>query len=297
MDTDTSRQGPELPGPDEVDALRGIAARLAREAGSRLLRSRPERVRVEATKSTATDVVTAADRESEQWLRQELARLRPGDAVLGEEYGDAPDATGVGDAAPAPTGLTWVLDPIDGTVNYLYDLPAWGVSVACVVGDPDRPGAWRPVAGAVSAPVWGELFHAGLGRGAVAELADGTTADLAVSTCPDPGQALVGTGFGYAQERRWEQGRVAAALLPQVRDLRRMGSAAIDLCCVAAGRLDAYYEAGTQVWDHAAGLLVVTEAGGSVSGLGETAPGDPMVVAGGPTTAGWLHGELLRLEA
>ena len=190
-----------------------------------------------------------------------------------------------------------MLDPIDGTVNYLYGLPAWGVSVACVVGDPQVPGAWAPVAGAVSAPVWGELFHAGTGQGAVVQGPRGGPRELAVSEPSDPAQALVATGFAYAAGRRAAQGRVAAELLPRVRDLRRMGSAAIDLCCVAAGRADAYYESGTKVWDHAAGLLVVTEAGGRVTGLDGSPPGAPMVVAGGPAMTRWLHDELVRLGA
>ena len=148
----------------------------------------------------------------------------------------------------------------------------------------------------MSAPVWGEVFHAAAGQGAAVDH-EGRTRDLAVSSPSDPGQALVGTGFGYDAGRRARQGRVVAELLPQVRDVRRMGSAAIDLCCLAAGRLDAYYEAGTHVWDHAAGMLVVTEAGGVVTGLGGRPPGEPMVVAGGARTAGWLHDELVRLGA
>ncbi|WP_374929361.1 inositol monophosphatase family protein [Kytococcus sedentarius] len=291
--------------PALVGQLRTVAARLAREAGERLVAGRPDEVSVASTKSSATDVVTAADRASERWLREELQRLRPADAVLGEEYGEAdapaegtvssPAAPAVGD--DAGPRLTWVLDPIDGTVNYLYGLPAWGVSVACVVGDPQVPGAWAPVAGAVSAPVWGELFHAGAGQGAVVEGPRGGPRELTVSHEPDASQGLVATGFGYAAERRAAQGEVAAALLPRVRDLRRMGSAAIDLCCVAAGRVDAYYESGTQVWDHAAGVLVVTEAGGRVTGLGGAPLGAPMVVAGGPAMTHWLHDELVRLGA
>ncbi|MFC0360350.1 inositol monophosphatase family protein [Kytococcus schroeteri] len=278
-----------VPGAGTIASLRALAARLAREAGERLLAGRPDTVEVADTKSSATDVVTAADRASEQWLREQLAAARPDDAVLGEEYG--------AEGAAGASGLTWVVDPVDGTVNYLYGLPAWGVSVACVVGDPRTPGAWRTVAGAVGAPVWGELFHAGLGQGAVLQGPDGRERSLAVTSLEDPGRALVGTGFGYDAGRRREQGRVAAALLPQVRDLRRMGSAALDLCCVAAGRLDAYYEKGTQVWDHAAGVLVVSEAGGVVGGLGGAPLGDPVVVAGGPSVGRWLHDELVRLEA
>lgn len=326
---ESSRRGPGQPGQlaqldrlvaavtaQEVAELRSLAARLAREAGQRLVAGCPEEVSVADTKSSATDVVTAADRASERWLRDELRRLRPGDAVLGEEYGGAPDAAAAPSASvpeeaathgdPIPAGapgagdgprLTWVLDPIDGTVNYLYGLPAWGVSVACVVGHPQVPGAWAPVAGAVSAPVWGELFHAGTGQGAVVEGPRGGPSELAVSEPSDPAQTLVATGFAYAAERRAVQGRVAAELLPRVRDLRRMGSAAIDLCCVAAGRADAYYESGTKVWDHAAGLLVVTEAGGRVTGLDGSPPGAPMVVAGGPAMTRWLHDELVRLGA
>lgn len=293
-------------GGHDLPALRELAAGLAKEAGERLLAQRPDRVDVAATKSSSTDVVTAADRASETWLREQLARCRPDDLVLGEEFGGAgtETRTEVTDGAPDAREagcLTWVLDPIDGTVNYLYGLPSWAVSVACVLGDPTRPGAWAPAVGAVYAPVTGELFHAGHGAGAVLETppADGRAGEraLRVAATTDPALALLGTGFGYDAGVRAEQGRVVAELLPQVRDIRRLGSAALDLCAVAAGRLDAYYERGTHVWDHAAGLLVVEEAGGVVHGPVGGFPGRSLLVAGPEPLVAWLGTRLDELGA
>ncbi len=214
------------------------------------------------------------DTAAERLLRDRLAAERPDDAILGEEGG----STG------GSSGLTWVLDPIDGTVNYLYDIPAYAVSVAVVVGDPQLAGQWQPVAGAVANPRVGEVFHARLGGGSRVSAVDGPATDgrrLRVGERQDLATALVGTGFSYDRAQRDVQGQVAHAVLCEVRDLRRMGSAALDLCAVAAGALDGYYERGLHAWDRAAGQLVVTEAGGAVTGL-DGPPTVEMVVAGGP---------------
>lgn len=260
---------PELSA-DEIADLETIACTLAREAGDLIVEERPDDLGVAATKSTQTDVVTVMDKRSEELLRTRLATARPGDGLLGEE----------GAAQPSRTGISWVVDPIDGTVNYLYQLPAYAVSVAACVGDVHTPGAWRPVAGAVLNPVTDELFHAGLGAGSFLDHRGRSTA-LQVSAQADLALSLLATGFGYDVDKRTRQAALVAELVPQVRDIRRAGSAALDLCSVAAGRLDGYYEAGLHPWDLAAGWLIVTEAGGLVQGPAGRAPTHELVVAGG----------------
>jgi myo-inositol-1(or 4)-monophosphatase len=259
-----------------VASLVAVAEALAREAGS-LVRSQRDavgRVSVTATKSTSTDVVTASDLAAERLLRQRLAQWRPDDAVLGEEHGDA----------AGTSGITWVIDPIDGTVNYLYGLPCYAVSVAARA--PVAGGGEAVVAGCVHNPVSGETFTAARGEGAWLA---GTR--LAVASPPPLEQALVGTGFGYAAARRAHQAQVLARLLPQVRDVRRAGAASLDLCSVAAGRLDAHYERGLQPWDLAAGGLVATEAGALVTGLRGAPAGADMTLAAAPG----LHEQLREL--
>ncbi|MCC2322944.1 inositol monophosphatase family protein [Cellulomonas xiejunii] len=260
----TPSREPAPAGHPPVSELVAVAERIAREAGRLVLEGRPETVGVAATKSSAVDVVTAMDLASEDLVRRMLAELRPHDAILGEEGGHRSGTSGV----------TWVVDPIDGTVNYLYGLPAYAVSVAAVVGEP-TPATWTALAGCVHAPATRETWTAGRGLGAHL---DGRR--LTVAAAPPLGGCLVGTGFGYVAERRRAQARVLAAVLPRVRDVRRMGAAAIDLCQVATGRLDLYYERGLQPWDLAAGALVVTEAGGVVAGLRGAPAGSGMTVAG-----------------
>jgi myo-inositol-1(or 4)-monophosphatase len=253
----------ELP-PEEIARLQSLCERLAREAGD-LVRERSGAViAVADTKSSVNDVVTAVDREVEELLRARLRAERPGDAFLGEEEG----------ASAGTTGLTWVVDPIDGTVNFLYGIPSYAISVAVVAGEPD-PRHWTPLAGCVHAVSLGTTWTAGRGQGA---FRDGER--LRIKDAPPLGQALVSTGFGYTEERRREQAAVVAQLLPQVRDIRRLGSVAIDLCLVADGRLDAHYERGLNPWDVAAGTLVILEAGGVVQGLAGEPASQAMTVAG-----------------
>jgi myo-inositol-1(or 4)-monophosphatase len=229
------------------------------------------------SKTTPTDPVTIVDTETEQLLRDRLTQLRSGDAVLGEESGGPADP-----AAAAPGTVTWVLDPIDGTVNFVYGIPAYAVSVAAQIDGVS-------VAGAVADVVGGRLYSAAAGLGAHVTDAEGTRR-LRCSAVDDLSLALVGTGFAYSLRRRSVQAQLVSKIVPKVRDVRRMGSAALDLCMVAAGRLDAYYEHGLHVWDSAAGALIAAEAGARLL-LPE--PGDPqrdaaLVVAAAPGIADQL---------
>lgn len=250
-------------------------------AGGALVRDGRARARSGqvGTKSTPTDVVTVMDRACEQLIVEQLLAARPDDGVLAEESGERPGRSGV----------RWLLDPIDGTVNYLYGLP-YAVSLAA-----ERDG--EVVAAAVLNPLSGELFTAVAGGGARLEDARGTRQQLRVGPGPALDQALVATGFGYDAARRAEQVAVVAALLPRVRDIRRIGAASLDLCAVAAGRVDAYFERGTSAWDHAAGGLVAQEAGGLVTGLRGAAAGPAMVLAAPPSLHRTLHDLLVDLGA
>lgn len=270
-----------LPPGAPVEELMALAERAARLAGALVRDERPDRWEI-ATKSSPTDVVTQMDHAAEALLRQVLLGERPQDGLLGEESG----------LHSGTSGLTWVVDPIDGTVNYLYGLPGYAVSVALVAGDPLRPGQWWPLAGCVHGPASGATWTAAAGAGS---FAGGRR--LRMAAPPELARALIGTGFGYRAARRRSQARVLAALLPRIRDVRRIGSAAMDLCMVADGRLDAYYERGLHPWDLAAGTLVVREAGGQVRGLGGAPPSDHFVVAGQPTLVDALEAELIALDA
>ncbi|MDO5503778.1 MAG: inositol monophosphatase family protein [Actinomycetia bacterium] len=255
----------------DITLLRSIALEVAQEAGRLVVQERPATMRV-GTKSTATDVVTEMDQRAQDLIVDLLRSRRPDDGFLGEEEGERTRGS---------TGITWVVDPIDGTVNYLYNIPSYAVSVAAVIGDPGVEGAWSPIAGAVINPASGEAYSAGLGQGATRKDRHGQTSSLAVSTEAALSQALVATGFGYASARRAWQAAVLADLLPEVRDIRRMGSAALDLCRVAEGSVDAYYERGLNAWDLAAGWLIVTEAGGRVGDLTSAVPTSQLLIASG----------------
>ena len=196
-----------------------------------------------STKSSSTDVVTEFDRAAEAHIVGELRRLRPADAIVGEE----------GTAVAGTSGFEWIVDPIDGTTNFVYDQPAWSCSVAVAH-------AGQVVAGAVAVPPLGELFSAALGAGATR---DGRP--IRASAVSDLSLALVGTGFAYDPATRRQQAAVVAGLIDRVRDIRRLGSAALDLCMVACGRLDIYYERYLNAWDAAAGELIAREAGAITS--------------------------------
>jgi myo-inositol-1(or 4)-monophosphatase len=268
-----------------VEELLAIAVDLARRAGALVAEGRArvglDRARLDVqSKSTPTDVVTAMDRASERFLVGELRRLRPGDAILGEEGG--PQA--------GSTGVRWLVDPIDGTVNYLYGLPQYAVSVAAEAGG-------AVVAGAVHNPASGETFLASAGGGAWLAAPGQPDRRLRVTGCTELAQALVSTGFGYSALDRAAQAVVVAAVLPRVRDIRRFGSAALDLCFLAAGRVDAYYEHGLHLWDYAAGGLVAAEAGAELTGLHGRPPGEELFVAAAPGVAPAFFAMLTELIA
>lgn len=246
--------------------LLALAQDIAVTAGELARRRRAEGVEIAASKSSPEDVVTLADREVEALIRGLLADARPNDGFYGEES----------TATAGTSGLTWVVDPIDGTVNYLYGIPVYAVSVAVVEGDAD-PATWTALAGAVRNPAIDELFSARAGGGA--EL---NGRSLRVTTGVPLSLALVGTGFSYDSLRRSRQARVVHGLIDQVRDLRRMGAASLDLCSVAAGRLDLYFERGLHPWDHAAGGLVAAEAGARVGAFGDDREGLSLLIAAAP---------------
>jgi myo-inositol-1(or 4)-monophosphatase len=269
--------------PPDPGELLGLAVDAATEAGRMLHGGRPAgpsgRPEVADTKSSPTDVVTEMDRASEALIRRLLLAARPGDAILGEEGGES-------GAGP----VRWIVDPLDGTVNYLYGLADWSVSIAA-----EQAGVI--VAGVVAVPVRGEVFTAVLGRGAWLRAGEAAPVALRCNTGVPLAQALVATGFGYSVARRVVQGEVAGALLPQVRDIRRAGGAAIDLCSVAAGRVDAYYERGVNYWDYAAGGLVATEAGARLGGLAGRPASPSMTIAAEPALFGKLSDLLTSLRA
>ena len=253
--------------------LSELATEIAREAGELALRRRREGLQLAATKSTIADIVTEADREVEALIRLRVDAARPEDGFLGEETG----------AESGTSGITWVVDPIDGTVNYAYGMPAYNVSIAAVRGS-SEPGSWEALAAAVHAPALGELFTAALGHGAWM----GETR-LAVTTDTSAG-ALLATGFGYDPATHDGDLATVRRVMPMARDLRRSGSAALDLAYVAAGRLDGYFERGLKPWDFAAGALLIEEAGGLVS-RHDVETTRPMLISGGPE----VHAQLLAL--
>jgi len=258
--------GPMSDNDTDPAAVREVARGLATEAAAFVRRRRaevfdsagrldqPDAVRA---KSTPTDPVTVVDTETERLLRDRLADVRPGEPILGEEEGGPAGADGA--------ELTWVLDPIDGTVNFVYGIEAFAVSVGVQRGGVS-------VAGAVADVATGAVYSAALGHGA-SVTRDGQETALHCSAATSLSMALVGTGFSYQPEQRGRQGAVLAALLPEIRDVRRIGSCALDLCMVAAGRLDAYYEDGVNVWDWAAGALIAAEAGAVVRPPAPAGPG------------------------
>jgi myo-inositol-1(or 4)-monophosphatase len=218
-----------------------LAVSLAQEAGALLLERFGHAARDVGVKSSSTDMVSAADRDAEALIQTGLRAARPDDGLLAEEGG----------RERAASGRRWIVDPLDGTTNFLYGFPQWAVSIAL-----------DGSLGVIFDPVRDELF--------AAERAAGATLNgepLRMGAPPPLSTALIATGFGYDAERRGRQGAVLGRVLPRIRDIRRAGAAALDLCWLAAGRLDAYYERGLQAWDWAAARIIVEEAGGAVADL------------------------------
>jgi len=265
MSLSGSPASPATPDPAELLAL---AVDTAREAAALVARGRASARDDVDVKSSPVDVVTAVDKDSERLVVSRLLAARPDDGVLGEE----------GAATAGTSAVRWVVDPIDGTVNFLYGLPAYAVSIAAEVDGVVRAGVVLNVA-------TGELFSAVSGGGAWLAVEGADPVPLAVSAPPSLEQTLVATGFGYRAEARRAQGAAVADLLPRVRDIRRFGSSALDLCSLAAGRVDAYYELGLNPWDHAAGALIATEAGAVLGGLPGRPFAEPMAVAAAPSIA------------
>lgn len=244
-----------------TDALLAIAEQAARAAGAELVARCGDAVGVRA-KTTPTDLVSEADLAAERIIRELLREHAPDDGIVGEE----------GDDVPSRSGRQWVVDPLDGTTNFLFGHPQWCVSVAC-----------EGEVGVVFDPLRGELFAGGRGRPTTLN-----GVELRASARGDLSTALVATGFGYEADQRAEQGELAARVLPACRDLRRAGSAALDLAWAAAGRVDAYYEHGVQRWDIAAGVLLCEGAGLEVRTLRARGRLPAGVLAAPPSLAGPL---------
>ncbi len=238
-------------------ALVVLARTIAEEVAERLVASLDGVRPAISTKSSPTDLVTEMDTWAEAHITERLLSARPNDAVLGEE----------GANISGTSGVTWSVDPIDGTVNFVHGLPGFCVSIAAQVDG-------QSVAGVVVSPLHRDVFEATLGGGA--------TRNGQVIRCASPtsvSRCIVGTGFGYDPDRRRRQADVLAAVISHIADIRRGGAAAVDLCSVACGRLDAYWEVGLNPWDHAAGGLIATEAGAKVGTLDGSAPSDRFILA------------------
>ena len=266
--------------PAPADLL-ALAVDTAREAADLVFRGRSSAGEQVGTKSSPVDIVTAVDTAIERLIADRLLGARPDDGLLGEEGG----------SRSGTSGVRWVVDPIDGTVNFLYGLPAYAVSIAAEVDG-------VVVAGAVLNVATEELFTATRGGGArlsAPRLPEAVP--LACSAPPSLDRTLVSTGFGYRADDRRAQGAVVAELLPRVRDIRRFGSSALDLCAAAAGRVDAYYELHLNPWDHAAGALIAAEAGVVVTGLPGRPFAEPMAIAAAPSIAEPFVALLAELSA
>lgn len=260
-----------MPHADAADpsALRDLAASMALDAGAVAFAGRRAAAATSdlgrATKSSATDLVTEFDRQAEAAIVERLRRDRPDDAIVGEEGTDQ----------AGTSGYAWYVDPIDGTTSFVYDLPTWCCSVGVALDG-------EMIAGAVYVPALDELFAAAAGHGATCNgipITPSPTVDLAL--------ALVGTGFSYQADARRRHAEQVARLIGDIRDIRRMGSAAVDLCFVAAGRLDVYFERGLNPWDAAAGELIAREAGAITSDFtgGPARPAEMLAAAPGVHTA------------
>ncbi len=275
MTPSDGNQSPDTTSSQELATLRDLGVRLAREAGQLALSMRDSIVSSTETKSSSVDLVTAADKAAEAHIIEGILASRPDDGILGEEGGERASTSGV----------RWIIDPIDGTTNFVYNVPAFGVSIAA-----EQDGV--VVAGIVYQPSTDTMYEAVLGHGAHKDgerLHINTPADLALS--------LIATGFGYLAERRQGQAEVLVEVLPRVRDIRRFGSAALDLCFLAEGQVDAYYERGLNDWDMAAGLLIAAEAGATIGDLRGSQPTTKFALAAPPALFHELRDLLLGAKA
>ncbi len=264
---------PHSPDASAAD-LADLAERLALVAADLAMTMAAEARADLDTKSSATDLVTAADRAAEAAIVEGILAARPNDAIEGEE----------GTSRPGTSNVTWHIDPIDGTTNYVYALPAFSVSVAAAVDD-------EVVAGIVVDPTHEIVYRAVQGDGATAN-----GSPLRCSSLDTMATALVATGFSYRSDRRREQAQVMVELLPAIRDIRRHGSAALELCAVATGQVDAYYESGLNRWDLAAGSLIASEAGALVANLDDGPPDGSAALAAGPGVFGPLRDALRAID-
>ncbi|WP_184787923.1 inositol monophosphatase family protein [Phytomonospora endophytica] len=265
-----------IPDEHDIPSLLELALATAAEAAGLAAAERAVAVSRISTKSTVNDVVTAADKAAEELIVARLSAARPGDSFIGEEGGSRGEAR---------DGVRWIVDPIDGTVNYVYGMPYYAVSLAAEARG-------RLLVGVVRNIATGTVYHASAGAGA---FRDGLPV-----RCNEPaelGRSMLATGFGYDPDQRARQGALLAGVIPHVRDIRRTGSAALDLCMVADGTVDAYYESGPNVWDYAAGGIIAAEAGAVVGGLWGDVPGRSMILAAAPAIAGPLRGLLQSRKA
>jgi myo-inositol-1(or 4)-monophosphatase len=241
----------------EAEEFMKIAAEMARSAGD-VVRDGAAASRFAITsKSSATDHVTDVDKASEAFIVNEISARRPDDGILGEE----------GSSKESKSGVVWTIDPIDGTTNFIYGLPNYAVSIGVSVNG-------VPTAGAVYNPTRDEMFNGALGHGAYLN-----DQPIHVNDTTDLSLALVATGFAYSAEIRREQGKIVAELLPDIRDIRRYGSSALDVCNVACGRVDAYYEVNVFPWDVAASMVILREAGGIITGFTDESPSPKALAA------------------
>jgi len=249
----------------EPRSLLDLAIRAARDAGNLIRKVSIDDLQAD-TKSSPTDFVTQMDAASETMIRQTILGVRPDDGIIGEE----------GTSLVSRSGVSWLVDPIDGTTNYLRGMPNYSISIAAI-----KDG--ETLAGVVYDPSLEEAFHAVKGQGAAL---NDQPIKCSKTLFRD---SIIGTGFSYLSSNRARQAEILRALLPCVGDIRRPGSAAVSLCWVACGRLDAFYEKGLQPWDYAAGALIASEAGADVVGAEQDSTMDKLVVASAPSLTAQLR--------
>ena len=253
--------------PTELNHLHTLAVDLARQAAEVHVR---RETGVVTSKSTPSDPTTAVDREAETLIVTGILDSRPEDGILGEEE----------TSIEGTSGVRWVIDPLDGTVNYLYEFPSHAVSIGVEFNG-------VPAVGVVYDTALNEIYSA-----RVDENSTKNGIEIQVSSCSSMSLALLGTGFAYEPSVRRSQAELLAELIPEVRDIRRSGSCAVDLCSVASGRLDAFFETGVHWWDVAAGIQIVRSAGG----IATYEPDKKRIIASGPKLWKQLNSAVIKAE-